>query len=101
MSCLRLAAFAGARHDILSFYDVRRARRAAGSGTRLFHGTGDLFSAILIAHLLDGLSLVECTRRAMDGVYQLIDLNRDMRDKNRGILVERFLSILDDPTPSQ
>lgn len=62
----------------------------------LFHGTGDLFSAILIAHLLDGLSLVECTRLAMDGVYRLIDLNKNMKDKNRGILVERYLSILDE-----
>ena len=62
----------------------------------LFHGTGDLFSAILIGNLLDGKKLVDCTRRAMDGVYRLIDLNRDIKDKNRGIMVERFLSILDD-----
>lgn len=59
-----------------------------------FHGTGDLFSAILIVHLLDGESLKESTRIAMDMVYQLIDLNKDLPDKNRGILIERFLHLL-------
>ena len=59
-----------------------------------FHGTGDLFSAILIGHLLDGEPLKESTRIAMDTVYQLIDLNKDLPDKNRGILIERFLHLL-------
>jgi hypothetical protein len=30
----------------------------------------------------------------MDTVYQLIDLNKDLPDKNRGILIERFLHLL-------
>lgn len=63
----------------------------------LFHGTGDLFSAILIGHLLDGRSLVDSTRHAMDTVYRLISMNRDLPDKNRGILVEQFLSLIDYP----
>ena len=29
-------------------------------------------------------------------VYQLISLNRDMPDKNRGILIEQFLPLLDE-----
>ena len=62
----------------------------------LFHGTGDLFAAVLIAHLLDGVSLKESTRKAMDTVYRLIDLNKDMADKNRGILIEQFLTLLDE-----
>ena len=59
-----------------------------------FHGTGDLFSAVLIGHLLDGESLKQSTRKAMDTVYQLIDLNRDLADKKRGILVEKYLDVL-------
>jgi pyridoxine kinase len=59
-----------------------------------FHGTGDLFSAVLIGHLLDGDSLKHSTRKAMDTVYQLIDLNRDLADKKRGILIEKFLDVL-------
>jgi len=59
-----------------------------------FHGTGDLFSAVLIGHLLDGAPLVQSTRKAMDVVYRLIDLNKDLKDKNRGILVEKFLDVL-------
>lgn len=59
-----------------------------------FPGTGDIFSAVLLGHLLDGESLKASTRKAMDTVYTLIDLNKDNEDKNRGIPLERFLNIL-------
>lgn len=59
-----------------------------------FPGTGDIFSAILIGHLMNGDSLTVSTRKAMDGVYNLIDLNKDNPDKNRGIYLEKFLNIL-------
>ena len=59
-----------------------------------FPGTGDIFSAILIGHILNGTPLEASTRRAMDGVYTLIDHNKDNEDKNRGIPVEQFLSLL-------
>lgn len=56
-----------------------------------FHGTGDLFSAFLIGYLLNGKPLKEATRQTMDAVSRLIDLNKDLDDKYRGILVEQFL----------
>lgn len=59
-----------------------------------FPGTGDIFSAILIGHFLSGKTLEESTRRAMDGVYLLIDRNKDNIDKNRGIPVEQYLDQL-------
>ncbi|MFC2290829.1 MAG: phosphomethylpyrimidine kinase, partial [Prevotella denticola] len=59
-----------------------------------FPGTGDIFSAILIGHLLDDELLIPSTQKAMDGVYKLIDLNRDNKDKNRGIPLEKYLGIL-------
>ena len=59
-----------------------------------FHGTGDLFSAILIAHLLNNEPLRQSTRIAMDTVYKLIELNKDIEDKKQGILVEKFLNLL-------
>ena len=59
-----------------------------------FPGTGDIFSAILIGHLLNGELLKDSTRKAMDGVYKLIDLNKDNEDKNRGIPLEKYLNIL-------
>ena len=46
-----------------------------------FPGTGDIFSAILIGHILNGTPLEASTRRAMDGVYTLIDHNKDNEDK--------------------
>ena len=60
----------------------------------LFHGTGDIFSAVLIGHLLNGQPLKESTRLAMDVVRQMIWRNRDTKDRNRGILIERCLDLL-------
>ena len=59
-----------------------------------FPGTGDMFSAILIGHLLRGESLRQSTREAMDALYRLIDANKDNIDKNRGIPVEQWLKLL-------
>ena len=56
-----------------------------------FPGTGDIFSAVLIGHMLDGLTLAQSTQKAMDSVYNLIDKNRDNEDKNCGIPIERDL----------
>ena len=59
-----------------------------------FPGTGDMFSAILIGHLLNDESLKDAIQAAMDGDYKLIDLNKDNDDKNRGIPLEQYLNIL-------
>ncbi len=56
-----------------------------------FPGTGDIFSAVLIGHMLDGLTLAQSTQKAMDSVYNLIDKNRGNEDKNCGIPIERDL----------
>ncbi|ETD18430.1 MULTISPECIES: pyridoxamine kinase [Prevotellaceae] len=59
-----------------------------------FPGTGDIFSAVLIGYLLQEQSLKASTRKAMDAVYKLIDLNKDNKDKNRGIPLEKFLAVV-------
>ena len=59
-----------------------------------FPGTGDIFSAVLIGYLLGGKELKPSTRKAMDVVYKLIDLNKDNTDKNRGIPLEKYLDVL-------
>jgi len=59
-----------------------------------FPGTGDIFSAVLIGHLLNNESLEQSTRSAMDIVYKLIDLNKENKDKFRGIPIENYLSLL-------
>lgn len=64
-----------------------------------FPGTGDIFSAVLLGHLLDGEELKPSTRKAMDAVYTLIDLNKDNEDKNRGIPLENYLSVIASPKP--
>lgn len=58
-------------------------------------GTGDIFSAVVIGNLLNGIEMKASTRRAMDVVRELIDANKDMPDRYRGIPLERYLHILD------
>lgn len=59
-----------------------------------FHGTGDLFSAVLIGHLLNDEPLRESTRLTMDTITRLIQANSGLADKYRGILIEQFLDLL-------
>ena len=60
-----------------------------------FPGTGDIFSAIVIGHLLKDTPLVKSTERAMRCVRRLIDINKDSQDKYRGIPIERHLAELE------
>jgi pyridoxine kinase len=60
----------------------------------LFHGTGDIFSAVLIGHLMKGEPLKESTQTAMTVVSRLIERNRDLPDKCRGIPIEQCLDLL-------
>ena len=61
-----------------------------------FHGTGDIFSAVLIGAIMGaGQSLPQATRRAMDVVSRMIDRNRDVEDHYCGIFIERCLDLLE------
>ena len=59
-----------------------------------FHGTGDIFSAVLIGHLMNGKALKDSTKTAMDVVSRLIDSNRALPDKCCGIPIEQCLDLL-------
>lgn len=59
-----------------------------------FPGTGDMFSAVLVGELLNGAPLQRAVKRAMDVLEKLIFLEQDEIEKNKGIRIERFLSVL-------
>lgn len=59
-----------------------------------FPGTGDIFSAIVDGHLLRGDSLKDSARIAMDTLSNWIEANKNNKDKNRGIPLERHLDAL-------
>lgn len=56
-----------------------------------FPGTGDIFSAVLVADVLNGQSLKVAARHAMDTVYQIILDNKDKEEKFFGADIERFI----------
>ena len=59
-----------------------------------FPGTGDMFSAVLVGELLAGKSLRPAVKRAIDVLEKLIFLEQDESEKNKGIRIEKFLSVL-------
>ncbi len=59
-----------------------------------FPGTGDMFSAVLTGELLGGKPFQRAVKRAMDVVEKLIVLEQDEVEKNKGIRVEKYLSVL-------
>ncbi len=59
-----------------------------------FPGTGDMFSAVMVGELLAGKGLEAAVHRAMDVLETLILLERNEIEKNKGIRIEKFLSVL-------
>ena len=59
-----------------------------------FSGTGDVFAAEMIVHLLSGDTLEAAAREAVDTVYRLIYKNRNAQDPYRGIPIEESLDVL-------
>ena len=58
-----------------------------------FPGTGDMFASVLLGCLLEGKSLYDGVKRAMDVLEQLIFQQKDNEDKNRGLQIENFLTV--------
>ena len=59
-----------------------------------FPGTGDIFTSLLTSQLMGGRSLPQAVRRAVDLLERLIFLEQDVAQRNNGIRVEKYLSVL-------
>ena len=59
-----------------------------------FPGTGDMFSAVLLGDVMNGISLRESTRHAMDVIKSLVIKYKDNVDKFKGIPIESCLDII-------
>ena len=59
-----------------------------------FHGTGDIFAAVLTTQMLAGQALEAATQKAMDTISELIRRNLHQKDKLEGIAIENHLDLL-------
>jgi pyridoxine kinase len=60
-----------------------------------FHGTGDVFDAVLLGAYLSGISLEASIQKAHDFVYHcLLESSKHLYDKREGLLLEPNLSML-------
>lgn len=59
-----------------------------------FPGTGDIFTSLLTGQLMGGRSLPQAVQRAVDLLERLIFLEQDVAQRNNGIRIEKYLSVL-------
>lgn len=84
--------------DMVILYDHASGERHFLPFTSIpvrFPGTGDIFSAVFMGRLLEGQTLLDSTRKAMDTVSTLIERNKDNEDKFKGIPLETCLEVLE------
>ena len=59
-----------------------------------FPGTGDIFTSLLTGQLLKGRTLPQATEKAVDLLERLIFMEQDVVERNNGIRIEKYLSVL-------
>lgn len=59
-----------------------------------FPGTGDIFTSLLTGLLLKGRTLPQAVEKSVDLLERLIFLEQDVAERNNGIRIEKYLSIL-------
>ena len=59
-----------------------------------FPGTGDIFTSLLTGQLLKGRSLPQAVKKAVDLLERLIFMEQDVVERNNGIRIEKYLSVL-------
>ena len=59
-----------------------------------FPGTGDIFTSLLTGQLLKSRTLPQAVKKAVDLLERLIFLEQDVAQRNNGIRIEKYLSIL-------
>jgi len=59
-----------------------------------FPGTGDIFTSLLTGQLLKGKSLPQAVQKAVDLLERLIFMEQDVVERNNGIRIEKYLSVL-------
>lgn len=60
-----------------------------------FPGTGDIFSAVLLGHVLSGRALPEASAAAMDAVAAIMERNKHNADPFWGIPLETCMEVID------
>lgn len=59
-----------------------------------FPGTGDIFTSLLTGQLLRGRTLPQAVQKAVDLLERLIFMEQDVAERNNGIRIEKYLSVL-------
>ena len=59
-----------------------------------FPGTGDIFTSLLTGQLMKGKTLPQAVQKAVELLERLIFMEQDVAERNNGIRIEKYLSVL-------
>ena len=85
------------RSDMVGGYDAATGKYFTIPYDKIpvsFPGTGDIFLSCLMGFIMKGRNFPEATGIAMRLVREMVNRNRDNRDKFKGIMIEKCLDIL-------
>ena len=57
-------------------------------------GTGDVFSAMIMADVMNGIDFAVAVQGSVSSIYTMINLEKDKEEKLRGIDLEKVLTMI-------
>ena len=57
-------------------------------------GTGDVFSAMIMADVMNGIDFAAAVQGTVSAIYTMINLEKDKDEKLRGLDLERVLTMI-------
>ncbi|MBR4035699.1 MAG: bifunctional hydroxymethylpyrimidine kinase/phosphomethylpyrimidine kinase [Oscillospiraceae bacterium] len=80
--------------DCIGIYDYTTGKKSLLPYERIpvkIGGTGDVFSAMIIADVMNGAEFTAAVQNTINGIYTMINAEKDKEEKLRGLDLERLL----------
>ena len=83
--------------DCIAIYDHNKKSKQLLAYERIpvkIGGTGDVFSAMIIADVMNGIDFAAAVQNTISSIYTMILLEKDREEKLRGLNLEKLLTII-------
>lgn len=83
--------------DCIAIYDYNKKSKRLLPYERIpvkIGGTGDVFSAMIMADVMNGIDFAAAVQGTVSAIYTMINLEKDKEEKLRGLDLERVLTMI-------
>ena len=80
--------------DCIAIFDHKKGTKQLLPYERIpvkIGGTGDVFSAMIMADVMNGIDFTAAVQNTVNGIYAMINIEKDKEEKLRGLELERVL----------